>query len=206
MKVGIAMKTVYGPQHAQRAGRQRVTNMEKLAPGFADPPSTGPYSGDGEDKVTLVLARDFHAFTEWRQGRSVPLNRLRYVTSAQDLHGYTRDSVEVVELPDWHMSMSYDEHQRVFAGGLDAEGAGQFVFPQLGDPMGRVGVGVGVDGVEQVTESVAAGLVLVGGDESWLVLLVEAVEGVALGGDGVTVGVELGFEDGAGGQRSGRRG
>jgi len=44
-----------------------------------------------------------------------------------------------------------------FAGLLDAVGACQFVFPELGDPVRRVGVGVGVDGVEQVTESVAVG-------------------------------------------------
>ncbi len=76
--------------------------------------------------------------------------------------------------------------------------AGEFVFPELGDPGAVVGVSIGVDRVEKVAQAVAARVVLVGRDEPWAALLVWSVEGVALGGDGEAGRVDLEFEDAAG--------
>jgi hypothetical protein len=94
--------------------RQQITNMERLAPGFTEP-STEPSTETSDDRVTLVLARSFRAFTDYRRerARAGPLNRLRYVTKSADLFGCTLDKVEIVELPDWHLSMSFEVGQEV---------------------------------------------------------------------------------------------
>jgi hypothetical protein len=90
--------------------------MEKLAPGFASLVETRP---EPADKVTLVLAPDQRTFKDWCRQQQVggPLppheHRVRRVVGSRDLWGYAPEHVEIVELPDWHLSMSYDEHQRV---------------------------------------------------------------------------------------------
>jgi hypothetical protein len=109
------MKTVVA-HSAEWSGAkaQRITNMEKLAPGFASLVETRP---EPADMVTLVLAPNQRIFKDWhrQQQRQVggPLPRVRRVTGVRDLQGYAPDSVEIVELPDWKMSMPYDEGQRV---------------------------------------------------------------------------------------------
>jgi hypothetical protein len=92
------------------AKAQRITNMEKLSPGFAELVRDG-----WPDKITLVLARDQRAFSKYcRMARvSVAGLRVRRITGVRDLQGYAPDSVEIVELPDWKLSMPYDEGQRM---------------------------------------------------------------------------------------------
>jgi hypothetical protein len=97
--------------------RQRITNMEKLAPGFAELTEAELSlirSAATSDKIVLVLAPDQRTFSDWcRQQQAHAGPRLRRVRGSRDLQGYAPDSVKIVELPDWHLSMSYDEHQRV---------------------------------------------------------------------------------------------
>jgi hypothetical protein len=105
--------------------RQQITNMERLAPGFAEPAAeTGLASWaalgfEGVDPaapVTLVLARNHRAFTDWFDGvcsrDGVPKHLVRYVAGVQDLRGI-RLGVQVVLLPDWHLSMSFEVGQEV---------------------------------------------------------------------------------------------
>ena len=109
------MKAVVG--HLEPHPRQRITNMEKLAPGFAEAVGQWEQEERLADRVTLVLAADQRRFLDWhRQAQRAaggPLPRVRRVTGSRDLQGCQPDNVEIVELPDWHLSMSYDEHQRV---------------------------------------------------------------------------------------------
>lgn len=95
------MKTVVTRPSAHVA--QQITNMEKLAPGFAEPFIDFTGLRDEPDKTTLVLARDHRAFTEWR----------RYVSRARDLHGCHADNAEIVELPDWRQSIPLGELREV---------------------------------------------------------------------------------------------
>lgn len=108
------MRTVVTQPSAERPGRQRITNMEKLVPELRlDETEMTAGLSEFADKITLVLAPDVRSFIDWRRRQAVPLNRLRQVMSVQDLHGYAPGSVEIVELPDWHLSMSYNEGQWV---------------------------------------------------------------------------------------------
>ena len=49
---------------------QQITNMERLAPGFAEPfIDFTELRKDEPDKITLVLARDYRAFKDWCNGQ-----------------------------------------------------------------------------------------------------------------------------------------
>jgi hypothetical protein len=110
----------------QHPAAQRITNMERLAPGFAEP------STDSADKITLVLTRDQRAFSEYcRQVKVQAGTRLRRITGSRDLHGLHPDKVQIVTLPDWQESMSDGEADRV--GQMIAA---TFPFPLAGpDPL-----------------------------------------------------------------------
>jgi hypothetical protein len=110
------MKTVVS-HSAEWSGakRQRITNMEKLAPGFAT--ESGQLTR-ADDKITLVLARDQRAFSEFcteycRANGQQAGSRLRRIVGERDLQGLHPDKVQIIELSDWHMSMPYQEGQRV---------------------------------------------------------------------------------------------
>jgi hypothetical protein len=69
------------------SGRQgvRITNMERLAPGFAEPSvdvgaAFPTVPADFTDKITLVLALDHRAFMDWRNRQQGPRSRFRYVS------------------------------------------------------------------------------------------------------------------------------
>ena len=120
MRTTVTHSATAGPPKAQR-----ITNMEKLAPGFAEPPAELTEAelllirsaATTSDKITLVLSRDQRAFKDWRRQQLypnlTPLSRVRRVTGTRDLQGYAPEHVEIVELPDWRMSMPYDEGQEV---------------------------------------------------------------------------------------------
>lgn len=109
MKTVVTHSAPQGPPKAQR-----ITNMERLAPGFAEAVVEWSEEERLADKITLVLARDQGAFSDYCRTRQVQAgHRVRRIMGVRDLQGYAPDSVEIIALPDWQQSMPAYELERV---------------------------------------------------------------------------------------------